>query len=290
MADAVLALPVKQSYWLIRLLWGNPTSYSKWYMTNANDDLIAAPPPSGAQALFLATPLLNVGAQPNSGTFEQRTWTFDIPYKTAQSPFLDQITSGRAKPQVLITAWEYALSPDDTEVQILTHLSGKVAKVIKNPGGKQELIRFEALTVKNDIKRAMGVPAMPSCQWHFGHLKTCGVDTDSLKENGSLDTIDGLTATITGLSAQRDRYWHRGYIEKDGIRILIKSWTQGTTFVLGKFIPLAWEEALPGVTVQLTPGCDKLATTCDLWGKLEDSFSAWGTAIPAYNPTLGVGP
>lgn len=268
----------------MRLLWGDPDFYSKWYLTNADEDLIAAPPPNNTQALFEATPLLNITAQANSGTFEQKAWTFDVPYTAAHSTFLDPITSGRAKPQVLITAWEYFI--EGSEVQILTHLSGKISKVTKNPGGRQELVRFEALTVKNDIKRAMGLAALPSCQWEFGDLKTCGLALDSLKEGGSLDAIDGLVATITGLSPQRDKYWHRGYIEKDGIRILIKEWIQGDTFILGKFIPFSWEEVLP-VNVICTPGCDKLLTTCDLWGRLTDSFSGFGRAIPAYNPTLG---
>lgn len=284
----ILAESTKQVFWLVRISWGDPNSPFVWRLTDANEDL------QTDFGLFHGTPELQVEAQTFTGAFERKLWSFSVPVAGSHQVFLDSLGNGRAHSPITLSAWEWALGEvSPGVVQILKHMEGRVTSVTRNPDGIEGMAKFEVTTIKNEIGRAMGMPANPSCGWTFGDPKTCALPHfESLKQAAHLTAVDGLTVTITGLSAQVDRYWHRGYIEKDGVRILIKQWLQGTDFVLSQFIPTEWEEALTVtpfyVVVVVAPGCDKTLPTCQRWGQVSES-AFLGIAIPAYNPSLGTG-
>lgn len=287
MADLVFDLPAKESYWLVQIKYGDPNFPTFVRLTDANDDFRLT---TGTEAgLYKSCTTMAVKTQANTGVFERKSWEFEIPINANTSVLINSLGNGRAHAPLDLAAWEYAIDALTGEIQILKHIEGKVGTLVKNPEGRSNLVRFIVLTLKTDIERPLGVPAQNHCQAAAFGDAWCGfVGLVSLKEGGSLTAIDGLVATITGLSSPRDRYWHRGYIEKDGIRILIKEWVTGTSFVLGRFIPFSWEESLP-VSVTATPGCDRRIQTCDEWGRIAGGFSGWGLAIPEYNPTLGTG-
>lgn len=276
MADAVYDKPVKEAYWLVRLKWGDVDAPSYWRVTDANEDLVIL------NQLWIATSLLEVRAAAITGVFERQTWEFDFPVVTAQQDLIDALGTGRAHSDITVTAVEYAIEAG--EAQVLTFLEGTITEVVRNPGGRAEILRFRSQTLKVETQRAVGMQADENCIWTFGNLKTCGKNIVNLREGGSLTAVDGLTVTITGLGGQRDRYWNRGFVEKDGVRIKIKEWIQGTSFLLTRFVPLEWEANLP-FNVDVVPGCDKTLKSCSLWGQVTERLAP-GEAIPEYNPTM----
>lgn len=276
MADLVLEKPAKEGYWLVRLKWGDPDSPSFWRSTDANEDLLVG------RELYLGTSLLEVKAAASTGVFERQTWEFDLPAVAAQQTLLDALSTGRAHSDIEITALEYSI--EGGEAQVLTFLEGTITEVVRNPGGHAEIVRFRAETLKAETQRAVGMQSDENCIWTFGDLKTCGKNIVNLREGGSMTAVSGLTVTITGLSVQRDRYWNRGFIEKDGVRIKIKEWISGTSFLLTRFVPLVWENSLP-FNVDVVPGCDKTLKTCSLWGQVIERLAP-GEVIPEYNPTM----
>ena len=108
-------------------------------------------------------------------------------------------------------------------------------------------------------------------------------DLDLLEESGAVGSITGHEIVITGLQAHSDGWWNRGFVERDGLQILIREWVSGTTFTLAKIPPADWD----GEDLVVTPGCDKTATDCGSakW-KNQNRFGGIGYALPTYNPTF----
>lgn len=114
----------------------------------------------------------------------------------------------------------------------------------------------------------------------------------SLGQNSFFGTITALadrTATVSIGSSYNtdDRYFERGFMSYQGLRIPIRIWRKATAtvFTLIRRPPSSWLNK----TVLVFAGCDKSTGTCDRrYGNLEH-FRGNGYAIPAYNPWFEVG-
>ncbi len=165
---------------------------------------------------------------------------------------------------------------------VYRHLRGTVVRAIRNPEGKSKMVRLECLPSKGLLSTAMGIVVQNQCPWIFGQ-RGCGIDTGPLKESGTIDSIDGKKVTVSGLTTTTtDRYWHRGFVERDGLKIGIREYTTGNEFELIREPPSDWE-AQVGI---FTPGCDKYIETCRARWDNESNFGGSGYAIPNVHPII----
>jgi hypothetical protein len=155
---------------------------------------------------------------------------------------------------------------------------GFLMKSVSRSQGRSDLVRMTFASHKAKANIPLGIIATGSCAWTFGDAN-CQVDTDALKETGTVTSISGSTIIVSGITTS-SAYWHRGWIERDGVRLLIRTHASGTTLDLIKAPPASWlnEEA------ELTPGCDKALETCREQWDNEERFAGIGLKMPSYNP------
>lgn len=234
---------------------------------------------------FLSCPSLSVKLAPYSGVFDQRTTEISFEFANVAPLFALGITNGRAFAPTRVAVWQWSRSPGSDRMRKM--FVGRVYSATRNPGGRQGIVSLTCVTPKAEAQRACGIVSDNQCEWTFGDPKTCTVDLAPLVEAGDITVVDRNVVTITGLSAHVDRYWHKGYIEADGIKINIREWVSGTSFILASLIPKEWEDTVTGFgskAVSVTPGCDLRPNTCKgVWNNLSNIMCV-GIAVPTYNP------
>lgn len=157
---------------------------------------------------------------------------------------------------------------------------GRVVEATYNAAGLEGAVRLRVAGLKDRLSVQCGIAITNACVWTFGD-GNCGVDVESLKVSATVDAIAGsvVTLDVAGPSA---RYYHRGWIMRDGARIMIREYTTGNDYTLVRPPPPGWS----GQQVTLVPGCDKTRDVCDTrWSNLL-RFGGAGLGIPAYNPVF----
>lgn len=269
----------KQSFVLLELRHGDPAAPTYQRYTDQNSDVAAL----GAQ--WSSRPDMSVRVPPNVGMLADKA--LEVTMKV-EAGFLDQVSSGEPHSPVRVRLMEAHAPAGGAEVLEVTHLfRGWLSKAKRNPGGQTESVLLTCATARSRMDVDLGIPATHLCQWTFGG-RGCFLDLDTVDEQGTLTAVSGVDATVTGLADHSadptGRYWHKGYLEVDGLRITVRDWQQSapTLFRLAKPPPARWV----GATVRAVPGCDKSVATCrDRWNR-EQFFSGIGMAIPAYHPAF----
>jgi hypothetical protein len=250
--------------------------------------------------VYTASPDMELKLPPNTGSLEDRAGFVDLLIYDGTAAWIPEAFNGNWAPTYLTVSQHVVPLTDDPDV------SGEVAtvhtwvyrallaKATKNPGGRSSVAKLVFVTEKARMGVMMGVPGNRSCSWIlFG--RGCGLDVVS--DTGTLASIDGSDSkkvTITGHStpaavpgATPGNTWHRGYLERDGIRVGIREWDAAapTIFFLHRRVPAAWV----GQTVTLVAGCDKSRDTCN--GRFANlaNFGGAGYATPNHNTVLEVG-
>lgn len=126
----------------------------------------------------------------------------------------------------------------------------------------------------------LGLAATTYCPWRFGD-SICGIDLSALEETGNVDSVDGTEVTLTGLSTTTAGYWHRGYLTRGGLSILIREHLADQVVKLQRPPPADWL----GEDVVATPGCTKSIGACRAWNN-EARFGGCGIAMPSANPLV----
>lgn len=250
------------------------------------------------------TPLpgLQVQYAPNTGSLreEQLKITFSI----GNDVFLDSLITGLPIAPVYLNAKIVIeeIGPGAAPgSRIVEFGNWRLMKALRNPEQRRGLGRLEFLSHKARLFPPLGISAMPSCAWNLGD-KTCTVDTVALQETGTVSFVGRKSLRLTNpadsgvisgknyldLSGPDDKYWHRGYVELDGLRIGIRDWNQAGPdpylFQMVRQPPPSWV----GQVVTLTPGCDKTPFICDKRYANLEQFGGFGYAIPAYHPVLEI--
>lgn len=159
---------------------------------------------------------------------------------------------------------------------------GTVTQATLNASGLDELVRLTVAGHKTRLEIPSGIAQTRNCAWRFGD-DNCGVDVDALKQSATVTAISGVVVTLD-VQGPSSRYYHRGYIERDGARIMVREYTTGFVYTLVQPPPPSWLNE----TVTVAPGCDKTATVCDdRWSNLE-RFCGIGIGIPASQPLFEV--
>lgn len=268
------AQPEKESLCLVTFQYGDPTTPTFSRYTDWTEDYVGG---------FVATPAMKITIPENSGAFEERPLKIEMPLDA----FTTLLSSGLPHSPIYVRVQEItrALSggPQATN---LTHFMGRVMRSTRNYNGKKGRVMIQALSIKSRLEKSLALPCNHHCIWTlFG--RGCGLSSIGFTtEVVTLDAIDGkvVTTTTAGVTSRPDKFWHRGYLEYDGLTISIQNWSSAdpTKLYLMKQPPSAWLSA----TLRAVAGCDKTIETCRDRFNNEEHFGGFGYAIPSHHPIL----
>jgi hypothetical protein len=264
----------KDCYTLVRFQYGDPGSPSYIAFTNWSFNIPGSP-------VYTSEPTMEVTVPENDGILSTTTLDISLP---ATNSWFANLVSGTPQAPVFVIAEEIT-KPDiggDTSSRRI-FFRGQLNRTIKNYQGKgnQSIAKF--ISAKGKLDLPMGVPANHHCAWTlFG--PGCQLPKAGFSDSLTIDTVDGKVITTTTSSVRTGKFFHRGYIEYEGLRIGIKDWDDSDpdTFYMIKTPPQSWI----GKTVTIWAGCDKTLTTCQDRFNWESYFGGMGYAIPAYNPLI----
>lgn len=217
---------------------------------------------------------------------------FNVPQATVVLPvedaFTTQLAKGEPHSPVFVTILERGVTVGGGSTIVTTLFTGRLAETIRNYQNRSDLIALRCRDYRALLNKPLGLQCNAQCAWVFTGTG-CELSAVGLSQTGTMTSISRLTATITGLTqpaffvgGTTEGYWHRGYVERDGLRIGIRDWRSGnpTTFHLVKPAPSSWS----GQSVTAFPGCDKTIKTCrERWDN-EEHFGGFGIEMPAYKP------
>lgn len=242
----------------------------------------------------VAMPDLQVEPIHSSGTLNERgckmTMRMEIDPATGlpldEDDFLHLVSNGEPFPPTFV-AVDMAIREAGGDDVVALH-RGQLYMARRNVNGRADLVSLESHSWKGQLGVGMGIPITHLC-WSTLGGKGCFLPggLKQYHEQGVIESVDGATATITGLASHGpNRYWHRGFLELDGLRIDIRKWHKNdpTKFGLVRFPPKRWI----GATVTVAPGCTKKRNRCEEWDNLQH-FGGIGRAMPNRNPILESG-
>jgi uncharacterized phage protein (TIGR02218 family) len=223
---------------------------------------------------YTAVPELEIHNLSFGSFFDSATINLKVPLSVLP---VSDIVSGLPFPKTTVLI-------DEVNVDDLTSkralLKAQVVSAVKNVGTGSNLVTLKLKTQKNLLDIPSSIPAMATCPWDFGDTN-CGKNLNALRFTANITNISGFVITIDtgGLDTT---YLHRGSIEKDGVRLLVRI-ANANVLTMIKLPPLSW---VVGSQVTVYPGCDKTLTTCRNKWSNELNFAGVGIAMPSYNPIL----
>lgn len=263
----------KVAWSLVEFRYGAPGAPTYLRVTDLDDDVDCY------VGLFTSLPSMEVALPQVTGVLDDKPLTISV--DRAAATLFQDLTSGQPHSPVFVTVYEYVLGGSVNQGSIYKVFSGRLARALRNADQHTNFVKLEAVTQKGRLKIAQGIVANHQCPWSFGG-EGCGVAVTT--GVGVCAALNGSVATITGLGAQPDRFWHRGFVERDGLRIMIREWVSGTAFALTRRPPASWV----GQNVTVSAGCDKTIETCRNRWNNEANFGGAGYAMPDHNPNYEV--
>ncbi|PHR91962.1 MAG: hypothetical protein COA69_09360 [Robiginitomaculum sp.] len=164
---------------------------------------------------------------------------------------------------------------------------GKIAKVTRNPSGRQGIAKAELVGTKSLLNITLGYSLTPTCQHRFGDPATCGATPVVVSGTVTAVRVVGNTEVeVAGtFSDLTPALWKRGHVEVAGARAMIRQVSAiagGAKFVLTRVPPDSWV----GLAASVQSGCDKQPSTCeDIYDNI-NHINPPGATIPAYNPLV----
>lgn len=272
------ARPEKESFILVQFYSGTSLGDQNRY-TDLDQDYLG----------HSTEPRMSLTIPTNEGTFSKRELRIVLPTDT----FTTRISSGVpfSPTYCIVEEVTQGIFPGDQNSQKVL-FRGRVVRTIKNFQGRSNKVAFFALTQKSRLDIPMGIPANHHCAWTL-FKGGCGVIESNFQELVEIDSVDGQEATITTSSFTTPggtdaRYWKRGYLEKDGLRVAIRDYdgdTDTSKAFMARRVPDDWILA-GGSSIRAVPGCDKTVEVCRSRYSAEEFFEGLGYAIPAYQPNF----
>ncbi len=240
------------------------------------DDSVNQSAPIGITpaGLFYSQPTMEVILAPRTGVLEEEPTK--LRFIKPVSGFLDKITNGEPFAPVLVTIWEFTKDADlNTDLTIM--FKGRLGKATRNKDGVDGQVEIEVKSSKEGWENfPLGIEATHQCAWRFGG-PGCGAVVGF--DDYTVTLIAGTQVTINSVPIRRDRYYNKGFFQRDGLRIKIRDWRNGATFEMVRQPPADWLNK----PVRVFQGCDQLIETCKLIGN-EQKFAGFGYAMLSYNP------
>lgn len=284
-----LGIPEKNNYCLVEFVYGdvaNSPVFARY--TDWDQD----------QGSFVSTPDMEVKLPPNTGVFGDNPCTLEMPLDT----FTDLLSAG-PRYEIYVSIVEVTRSLNGAaNAANLNAFRGRLVSSRRNPAGRKDSVLMTFKAAKAFLAKPLGLPANSQCVWQlFGR----GCSVDGLVKTGrvqgaqiivitgkqiTIQTPNTLLTAPTSPGGNVDRYWERGYMEKDGLRIGIHKWEliNPTIFFLRSRPPNSWLMA-GALSIQVTPGCHKEISDCRAVWNNEIDFMGFGYAILAYNPIFEQG-
>ena len=268
-----LSRPEKESYTLVTFYHGallaSQEKYTDW------DQAVPG---------YQSEPRMSVELPANTGSFDQKEQRVILP--------LDAWTTAVSNGQpfsaiyVEITEVTQGLFSGDQGAEHVV-FQGRVVRSIQNFQGMNGRVGIFSLPLKSRLDIPMGIPANHHCALTLGVGKCGAAPVGIVAQVASQDATENtvVDSAITTPGTTDARYWQRGYIEKDGLRITIRSYdgdTDITKIYTTRALPADWI----GTNVTFFPGCDKTVETCRARWNSESTFLGMGYAIPAYQPNF----
>jgi hypothetical protein len=277
--------PEREGYLLVTIRYGDPTFPTFSYYTDWTQDTLG----------FLSTPSMEVDLKGNVGTFDEREVQIALPKGDAfTTAFSGGLTHSPAFARIEeITAGLAAGDAGERRVVF----NGRVVRSIKNFEGRSDTVVLFCQNVKSRLKVPMGLACNHHCDFRvFGPgCNAGGLIASAHEKYSELAAIDGNEVTVdagassivtpTSPGGNVDRYWERGYVEKDGLRIDIHIWSLAdpTVFSLRRRPPDSW--LLAGSTsIRFVPGCHKTIEDCRAVWDNENQAGHFGYGMLPYNP------
>ena len=272
----------KEGYLLVEFRYGDPFApqyarYTDWGQNTSG---------------YVSTEGLEVDVPDNLGTFGEKEARVTMPLDA----FTSEVSSGLPHSPIFLTVTEITagLFPGDASHQLVV-FKGRVVRSIKNFEGANDSVALFATPIKSQLDVPMGYQCNHTCN-HSLFRNGCGNGRQEVNHRifGQIAAIDGQEITVSanaGLTAPTspggnvDRYWERGFLEKDGLQIGIRIWvlTDPTIFILRRRPPNSWLLA-GSSSIKFVPGCHKSIEDCRAVWDNESEFLGLGHSMLAYNP------
>lgn len=265
----VTQLPFKKvSAFLAQFRYGNPeriVAYTDWTvdLTHAN-------------VTYLSTPRMAIKPIVDSGLMDDEPVVISLPLDT----FTDAISSGEPHAPIFVELRERVESDDDSLVSV--RFLGRVDIAYRNYQRVANTVALECRSWKYYLQSLSGITVDHQCPWTVYDPRTCKTTKTGKTGVGVITAISDTAVTISGLTTKPDFFWNRGFLELDGLRLMIRYWASGTTFLLNRRPPSAWA----GQAVTVTAGCDNLVETCRTTHSNESNFGGAGYGMTPYNPVF----
>lgn len=185
---------------------------------------------------------------------------------------------------VPIQVTEVLVDENGVSLAVRSIFSGLVTRAVRNFERKFGQTGLVCSTDKGSTNYPLGYRCSDFCQKDLGD-EFCKVVTTDFEQTAQVSAFDNLTrtATILGFLTPTDKTFSRGYLERDGLRILIREWTAAnpTQFPLARPIPQSW---VGSGDVLLAPGCEKTVAVCrDVYNN-EINNGSVGVAMVSHDP------
>ena len=281
MTEQSISRPEKESYLLVEFRHGAGRATIERY-TDFGRDVLG----------FVSTPTMKVEIPPNGGEFGEREAKIVLP----MDAFTARISDGlpHSPTFVVIEERTHGLAAGD-EASVLVLFRGQVERAVRNYQGRTNQVALRALPLKSRLDVRLGI----QCNIYdevrlFGPLSGLTQSShDVLGQIASIDgkevTLDTPNASITAPAAPggvNDRFWERGWLERDGLRIGIHIWNRlddPALFVMRQRPPADWVMA-GGSSILFVPGTHcTIEDSRDVWDD-EEHFLGLAYAMLNYNP------
>jgi hypothetical protein len=279
-SEQAISRPEKESYLLVEFRYGTNRAQRARY-TDFGRDVLE----------FSSTPTMKVDIPANGGEFGEREARIVLP----TDAFTSRISDGlpHSPTFVIVEERTHGLAAGD-EASVLVLFRGQVERAIRNYQGRTNQVALKALPLKSRLDVRLGL----QCNIYdevrlFGPLS--GLTQSSHDQAGEIASVDGKEVTIvtpngnltapTAPGGDNDRFWERGWLERDGLRIGVHIWDRldnPARFVLRQRPPADWVLA-GGGSILFVPGTHcTIEDSRDVWDD-EEHFLGLGYAMLNYN-------
>lgn len=270
----------RTEYCLVKMTWGTT---GQLLITDAGEDVYTAL----SSDPFVADPALEIEFPNHTGGSADSACKIRI--SKSIHPMAKAVSSGRAHADVAVSVYKFTVADaDEPQTQSLNlHFKGTAVSARRNPNGARGLVELNFVSQKNYLNITTGMQGNAECSNTFGGY-LCGINQAELGETVTVTSISRNLLSVTGLTPRALGYYRRGYVEREGVLIPIRTWDGISTFELSQYLPEDWNDFLTLGTLQVTlyPGCDLLYRTCrDVWSN-QEHFNGLGYSTPAYNPII----
>lgn len=272
----------KRAFLIIQFRYGDPLASTFARYTDYTSAAVQG------MATFDSKPETAVTIPPFTGGFNEQELIVELPLDT----FTTRISSGEPHSPIDVTVVETIEVPtlNLSAPHFDTLFKGRVSKAVRNHKGRAGIVAVYAKNWKSRVKAALGMPCLNECIWTYGDKKTCRAIPTAVAGEVTAILDNRLTIKKPGgidpLDAQLDRFFHRGRVERDGLSLDVKDWSNAVVenpdhFYMDDLPPADWL----GAAVTVYDGCSKYVSSCRSKNN-EARFAGFGIAIPERNPVL----